>query len=233
MMKKYIYILLLAALAVSCVKGGSYSRTYPSLATFEYYDVTFGQDSLWVNTADGVGIPWGAVMFMHKLDGKEFLGGFRLSAQKGGGSSEGNNLYRVMSDGGSYGSLSYLVFYDNPSEEDMPEHDFKFFNTAHGSCSVAGCYINNTVEVADSVLANFSEKDRLVITATGYLGSTETGKAEFVLADKDSLVKAWTPFDLSDLGSVEYIDFKVTSTHEDVPAYFCLDDFLMSISESY
>ncbi len=233
MMKKYIYILIVTFIVASCFKGSSYSSTYPSMASFEYYDITFGQDSLWVNTNDGLGIPWGAVMFMHKLDGNEFLGGFRLSALKGTGAVKGNNQYRVLSGAGARGSSSYLVFYDNPSEDMMPVHDFMFSNIAYGSCTVAGCYVNNTVEVADSVLANFSDNDRLVVTATGYMGSTVTGKAEFLLADKDSLVKTWAPFNLSALGSVEYIDFKVTSTHEDVPAYFCLDDFLMSISETY
>jgi hypothetical protein len=43
----------------------------------------------------------------------------------------------------------------------------------------------------------------------------------------------WTPFQLSSLGTVDYVDFEVVSTNPEVPGYFCLDGYLASIKVEY
>ena len=79
--------------------------------------------------------------------------------------------------------------------------------------------------------------DRLTLKATGYLNGIKTGEESIALAEftakKDSIVSTWTKFDLSGLASVDFVDFEVVSTREEVPAYFCMDDFVASVTVSY
>ena len=74
---------------------------------------------------------------------------------------------------------------------------------------------------------NFTTGDKLVLTATGYLGSIVTGEASITMASVDSVMYNWTKFDLEKLGSVDKIDFKLSSSNGSfgVPMTFCLDNF--------
>ena len=137
----------------------------------------------------------------------------------------------------------YTVFYQNPDESKMPEHDVKFVGYSadsiieEGTCKIAGCYLTNTVEVADYIKANFKTGDKLVVKATGYLHGNKTGETEIALADfsekKDSIVSTWTPFELKKLGFIEYVDFEITSTDPNVPTYFCMDNVVAEVEIKY
>ena len=90
-MKKILVVCCMAMMAVSCFKDGpTNSYQYNLLASFEYvsdYDIKnqFGDDSLYFDTASGLGMGWNDVAFMHKLsaDKKTHEGGFILSCLKG------------------------------------------------------------------------------------------------------------------------------------------------------
>ena len=100
-----------------------------------------------------------------------------------------------------------------------------------------GCYVTNTVQVADSIKANFKIGDKMYIKATGYLYGQKTGEATFTLAEytaaRDSIVSSWTMFDLKALGTIEYVDFDVTTTNPAVPANFCMDSMGANITVVY
>ncbi len=86
----------------------------------------------------------------------------------------------------------------------------------------------------------YDNRDWFRLTATGYgADGTETGKAEFYLADyrtEDSpgLVTGWQRFDLSSLGKVHRIEFDMDGSSKNAyglttPAYFCLDDIKIKL----
>ena len=91
--------------------------------------------------------------------------------------------------------------------------------------------------MAYRIANTFVDGDKLTLKATGYLDGVKTASAVIDLAEfsaqKDSIVSTWTRFDLGALGNVDYVDFDVISTKEDMPAYFCLDGFVASVTISY
>ena len=131
---------------------------------------------------------------------------------------------------------SYMVFYQNPDSSKMPEHDVLFMIQENGACQAQVCYVNNTSYVAYKAAQTFAPGDRITLTATGYLKGAKTGEASMMLADfsaqKDSIVSKWTAFDLTKLGVFDAVDFNVASTNEEVPAYFCMDNFAAQITIS-
>lgn len=78
----------------------------------------------------------------------------------------------------------------------------------------------------------FQKGDFLKLIAKGFKDGAETGSTEYYLADYrgDSLIQStsWEWFNLSSLGSVDYIAFTMESTDNgqwgiNTPTYFCLD----------
>lgn len=236
-MKNYIFMLFAALCAVACFgdDNHSYSESFTLDSTFEY-DVDFGSDSLFFDTSPASGFGWQCLAFFHKCnpDTTAVEGGFILSRLKGSGNDPENNRYRVNSKAGKNGLPTYAVFMYDEDAAMMPKHDVQFTYSANGTCTMIGCYVNNTMEVADSIRSRFQVGDRLVLKASGYLNGAKTGDAQILLADysaqKDSIVVNWTPFDLSKLGSIEYVEFEMESTREGVPTCFCFDDMLAAVS---
>ena len=79
----------------------------------------------------------------------------------------------------------------------------------------------------------YEEGDYLNIVAMGYNGDTPTGEVKFNLAkDADYKVTEWTKWDLSSLGKVTKIIFRMEENPEgltyetwyDTPMYFAFDD---------
>ena len=256
-MKKTILLITFILSVASCLKDGEFSRTYPVEATFEYpgldYAEEFGEDSIYFNDSHGYGFGWDYFTFTHKVDTvkKSFLGGMLLSYLKGcefdptdslsmaqtDSMTFANDVYRLNSSLMFLGSKTYVVYYENPEASMMPEFDFEFMATEVGSCLLGQCYVNNTRYVAYKVNHCFEDGDRLTLKATGYLKGAKTGDFSIYLADfsaqKDSVVSCWTMFDLSKLGQVDQVDFEVISTKKEVPAYFCMDNFIASVTVGY
>lgn len=256
-MKKTIIIISALLSLVSCLNDGEFTRTYPVEASFEYagldYAKEFGSDSLYFNDSHGYGIGWDYLAFRHKVDTikKVFEGGMLLSYLKGtqfdpadsvsmaqtDSAAFVNDAFRLNSSLMFYGSKTYGVYYENPDPSQMPESDVEFMATEIGKCVLGLCYVNNTRYVAYKVSKHFEDGDRLTLQATGYLDGVKTGENSIYLADfsaqKDSIISRWTAFDLSKLGQVDHVDFKVVSTKKEVPAYFCMDNFTASVTLAY
>ena len=255
-MKKTIIFITLIVSLMSCLGSGEYSTTYPAEVTFEYsgidYDLEFGADSLFFEESHGYGFGWNYLAFRHDVDtvAKVFNGGMLLSCLKGGcldpadslsmartdSTAFANDAFRLNSDLMFSGSRTYAVYYENPDADLMPEWDVEFTATEIGTCTMGGCYVNNTRYVAYKASQCFEDGDRLTLKATGYLDGVKTGETSISLVDfsaqKDSIVSTWTPFDLSKLGQVDRVDFEALSTKKEVPAYFCMDNFMVSITIS-
>jgi hypothetical protein len=227
----------------SCFEDGPQTkRHYVLEANFQYEGIVFNADSTLVNTQQGLGFGFDGLNFLHQLDADNiwFDGGFILSCAempKSGNTENLFNLYRANVPKGQVRGNIYTVFYQNPDPLLMPKHDVEFAYAQNGTCVLSGCYVTNTVEVADFMKKNFKEGDRFAVKAIGYLNGKKTGDAEIALADftpqKDSIVSKWTSMDLSKLGAIDYVDFEIISTNPDVPTYFCMDNMKASVSIEY
>lgn len=247
-MKKTIVLVVAVISLVSCMKDGSFKQSYTLDVTFEYpdevYAKEFNSDSVYV-AKQGVGFVWmnSPLLFAQKQNNGVFRGGFAMSYLKGKANGEvseeehKNDLYRVNAVSGSRASKTYAVFYDNPNDQEMHEHDIEFGLKEVGTCSMLGCYVNNTTHVARMIKEHFEENDKLVLKAIGHGPDGKKTETKIVMAEytaaKDSIMYNWTPFDLSVLGAVEYVDFEVESTNPDVPGFVCVDGVLASINISY
>ena len=118
-----------------------------------------------------------------------------------------------------------------------PKYDIEFAYKELGACAPLGCYVNNTTLVARKIKEHFKDGDKLILKAKGTLADGTITETSIVLAQyteaKDSIMYNWTPFSLSSLGAVDYVDFEVHSTNPDVPGYFCLDGYLASLNIEY
>lgn len=238
-MKKIVFVLAALFAAVSCFNDSKSTQNYTMVATFEYANADFGKDSTYFEAKYGYGVSWSDLLFSHKIDeaSGEFLGGFILSKLKESSEEGADGTYRVNAEYGSGKSDTYMVFQQRGSASMMPEHAISFLYPDYGTCTPVGCYVNNTVAVTEALKANFKDGDKLTLKATGYSGGSKTGEASITLAEfteaKDSIVSAWTPFLMSDLGAVETIDFELISTNDAIPAYFCMDDMTAAIRLEY
>lgn len=246
---RIVAVVFAAITVVSCLDTGTVNKySYPLHVSFDFDEYVLKADSLYFDDKNGDGIVWMSsvgywndLFFGHKTssDKKSFLGGFILSGLSG--SESGIDTYydsfRVNSGSGFEGSPIYAVFYDNPDKDSMPEKHLYFIQKEYGTCTMAGCYVNNTTEVVNAVKEKFTEGDKLTLKVTGYLGETKTGDAQIALADyathRDSVVVNWTPFKLDKLGAVDRLEFSMQSTKEDIPLYFCMDSMIAYIYLEY
>ena len=261
-MKRFIFVFAVMLLSVSCFEDSGTTMSNTLYATFDYSYVSdsFDKDSIYVDGPfawSGL-IVFNNKVEREGETFKAFKGGFALSCLKGdvvlpekddeeesaseaadegtdGGSEEQQpyviNPYRVYAPMGT--ANNYAVFFQT---DDMPEHDFLFKASDVGTCVMKGCYVNNTVEVVDYVRKNFVPGDRITLKATGYLDGKMTGSDEINLADysaqKDSVMTNWSVFNLTKLGSVDAVDFEITSNKE-VPKSFCMDVMTVNVTLSY
>lgn len=247
---KLLMVICAAYSFVSCFPEAEYTHTAPVYATFEYSNPKFDIDTLFYKSDFGYGIGWEYIGFLHNVDTVTwvFNGGMLLSGKKGSlyestdsvSMAKSDSLvyaqdrFRVNSVKDTTNNNNYLVFYQNPDRSLMPAHAIEFLASDFGTCQPVQCLVNNTAYVAYKVAQHFENGDRLTLKAIAYQKGAKVGEATINLADfsaqKDSIVSTWTPFDLSKLGAFDYIDFDVISTKEEVPAYFCMDYMIASVT---
>lgn len=239
-MKKVILFVFAVVMAVSCSLDGGYQK-YEIRTTFEYnyqmgvdYEQTFGKDSVYHDTVGKAGAYWQDLLFHQKIsDAGQFLGGFALSylAPSGMGEKKADYVYNEYKVAGPKllpnQINTYAVFYQNPDAAMMPQNSISFLSSQNATCVLNTCFVNNTEAVYYAAKKNFKNGDKLVLTATGYLGEVMTGEASITMASVDSVIYNWTKFDLKKLGSVDRIDFELSSSNGSfgVPMTFCLDNF--------
>lgn len=246
-MRRLIFCIAIALGVVSCLDGGTYSQSYVADITFEFTETVYEndfKDSVYVMTeGDSFLYMMYPLFFYQKHSEGNFHGGFLMSCLEG--EKDGallkepasDDVYRVNNSAGAGGSKTYAVFYQNPVESMMPQHDIEFGYKSVGTCTPYGCYVNNTTQVAREIREHFTEGDKLVLKAKGTASDGTVSEASIVLAEytsaKDTVMCNWTAFDLQNLGNVEYIDFEIESSCEDIPAYFCLDGLMAGIKVEY
>lgn len=245
--------LAVSAFALSSCFSSTYSENYTLVASFEYgKQVTLRPDSTYFAT-NGYAIGYNYLAFCHNVDSqtKEFKGGFRLSALEGQirpvQNEEDDDAQTVAEQPALDmtwrahsvpGANMYMVYY---MSQNKPEYDVEFLIPTTGTCVMKACQVTNTAKVAENIAAKFERGDKLLLKAVGYKDGKETGTAEMELADytqndksgqpKDSIVSAWTTFDLSKLQVVDKIKFELENlSGKSIPMYFCVDNVVADIA---
>ena len=244
---------VMALLAASCFSNKDL-KTEVDTHLVVMFEPQYDYD--WANFADqffpheedtvffAANISQGPVYFFAKLDNeKAFQGGMALCRGKDADASGNRDAsYFAVYDAkvGNQGSRAYAVFHDAPADQ-MPEHFIQIYiPTTESSCSPESVYVHNVQAVVQAAkygvgLADgpFQDSDYLLLTITGVKGTTVTGTKEVKLVDGTSFLKEWTEVDLTELGSLNFIDFKLTSSRADFPLYCCLDDLMVHYVEVY
>lgn len=244
----------IACMFTSCLTS-TYSESYMLVANFEYGSTLKLRADSTYYAENGFSIPYNYLAFCHEVDAdtKENIGGFRLSALEGlikpqkeedsdeeTESTESIPVLGLTWRAHSFaGANTYMVYH---MSQDRPSYDIEFLLPTTGTCVLKSCMITNTAEVAEDVTGKFERGDKMVLTAVGYKGGAETGRASFALADytqndkigqpKDSIVSRWTLFDLSALGAIDRVKFGIEAS-KDVQKYFCLDNMIAEIAISH
>lgn len=254
-MKELIFTSLVAMMAVSCFKNTGYETSYTLFADFSDTESMFTEagatDSVLVMNFFG----YGPVTFFNTISEQEpeADGGWALSKKRmpvdvlfrGEGGTIDPELDALLSPYAvsdttdampNGGKEIFLVFHED--QDSMPEHDIRFEQSAIGTCSPTFAFFNTTIEVAKYFRTKAVEGDYFTVSLTGYSGNSETGSVQVTLADwrdgKKELVTDWKTVEISDLGSVQYIDFSIdaklsaASAGEDL-MYFCMDNFVASV----
>lgn len=241
MMKKIFIFAAMLLLAVSCLdKGGSTYENYPMISDFEYNTTT---QALFADSLAMYKTPFssGAIDSYNTVSGHDFTGGLALAYKND------TTLYvprtEPISPYTSYNKEStcnpkaapgtnYVIFYQNPDESKMPEHDMIFNLSKNGTAEMKACCVCNTTQVVSFIkgLENapaFADGDYFKLKLTGRKGDSITGEETITMAEKtaskDSLIMGWTAVDLSKVGEFEKIDLEILTNRKDIPPYVCLD----------
>lgn len=158
--------------------------------------------------------------------------GFAYSKQRDATSAGLDGQYAAYS-GAAFSGTSYGVSFGDGATISLPTGQ-----------RILGMEVTNTTYAALAILNGdpyniskpFATGSFFALTATGYANGLATGSASFNLADyrfadpsKDYVVKDWTYFDLSGLGTATSVVFSYASSDVgqygiNTPTYFALDD---------
>ena len=185
----------------------------------------------------------GAVSVCGKLDADEnFLGGFALcrGIDTLATPDRKPSRFAVFDEGGHEKSHAYAVFHDTTSTL-MPEHGV-LAPVANDESSNAATvvFVQNVQAVVQAArygtgLADgpFVSGDHLTLTVSGIKNGTKTGEKSVKLVSGTEALEEWTEVDLSGLGSVDALDFHLTSSRPDLPLYCCVDNLVIHMIQIY
>jgi hypothetical protein len=185
----------------------------------------------------------GSISVCAKLsDDDVFQGGFALcrGVDTLAAADRKPSYFAVFDKGGNQGSYGYVVFHDTTATL-MPEHAVLVpVPNEQSSNAPTLVFVQNvqaTVQAArlGTGLAGgpFGAGDHLTLTVTGYKGTAKTGEKSVALISGTEPLKEWTDVDLSGLGSVDALDFHLSSNRDDMPLYCCVDDLVIHVTEIY
>ena len=140
------------------------------------------------------------------------------------------NQYSSYAGSGAGGSATYAVssVFDTSTisfGSDVDVVGASFTNTTYAALVI----LNGDLDFGTEA---FTEGDWFKLTVTGYLDNESTSSVEFYLADyRDGalIVQGWEYVDLSSLGTVDQLQFALTSSDVgpfgmNTPAYFAMDN---------
>jgi len=214
-----------------------------AIATFD--DLSLGADPYWNGSDGSGGFSSGSAYFSNNYNATYMSwDGFAYSNISDTTSSGWTAQYNAIAGGGQGGSANYAIGFDPLASGFGTELPTMTLNTAG---IVDGLYVTNnnyayySMFNGDAYAKKFGgvsgdEEDWFLLTITGKdAGGTEVGSVEFYLADyrfadngQDYIVDAWEYVDLMGLGTVNSLEFSLSSSDVgsfgmNTPGYFALD----------
>lgn len=241
-MKKVCLMALMVLMTVALVSCKKEKRAL----TADFEDLGLKAESYWVGTQDGdTYFQSGDFVFSHSYnaewnswnqfvysnvtatDFKDYAEDqYRNVVGKG---AENTPTFAVVHDGGDYGTPRIKVV--SPEAMGGVVLDYVYITNAS--------YAVNSMENGDAFAGEpFKQGDFMRLEIRGVMDETEGGdvkKIDFYLADYRSenaadryIVKDWKKVDLSSLGKVKMLTFRIVTSRNSeygnlLPAYFCLD----------
>ncbi len=215
----------------------------------DFEELTLAPDSFWNGSDLSGGFTSKGVYFVNYYDTSwSAWSGFAYSNKADTVTAGYDNQYSTIAGSGADNSANFALMYVSPYNGG----NYLKLTSAYTSGSVIeGFYITNntyayiSMRDGDAYAKKFGgdtgdDPDWFKLTVTGYLEGNETGTAEFYLADyrfadndSDYIVKDWTWFDLTGLGTVDSLTFALSSSDTgaygmNTPAYFCMDNLTLS-----
>jgi hypothetical protein len=250
-MKKFIVLVLLSMICGSFIKGqASFNRD--ELLVSDFDDLQLETDSYWNGSDLSGGFTSGPVFFNNYFD-ESFgtWGGWAYSNMANDSTPGYANQYSAITAQGwdpvLSGGPNYAVAWvpnDWVTGEQVP---VTIDVTNEEAREVLGFFVTNStyaalsMEFGDDFAKKFGgesgdDPDWFMLYAWGYDGGTATDTIKFYLADyrfddndEDYIVNTWEWVDLSTLGIVDSLKFKLDSSDTgmfgiNTPTYFCMDD---------
>ena len=166
--------------------------------------------------------------------------GFAVSKETDTETSGWSNQYSAKAGSGADGSDNYMTSYISS----YAGATYIKLATAKKITSVEitnSTYAYNSMKDGDAYAKQFggddgNDKDTLVLSIIGYKDDIKTDSIDFFLADfrnddndYDYIINNWRKVNLSYLGTVDSVVFKLTSSDNgtygmNTPAYFCMDN---------
>lgn len=246
-MRKFTLLVAAAVLSLSAAKG-------QTVSTFEGLTLA-GTDTAYINYSapgEDVGFSNGLVYFPCVYDtsgGYEYWSyGFAYSNMTDSVTSGFMNQYSAKTAIGYGASAKYAVAYG--TDNSITLQGAAAGATVNGFYITNSTYAYNSMRDGDTYAKKFGDTtgtglttgqgtapDWFLLTIRGYNNSVaSTDSVNFYLADfrgataSDYILNTWQWVDLTSLGHVDSISFKLTSSDNsfgfmNTPAYFCIDDF--------
>ncbi len=230
-------LLFIASFFLAIFASNAHAQT---VATFD--DLSLPVDSFWNGSDASGGFNNGNAHFFNSYNSQYgSWTGFAYSTKKDSVTPGYSNMYSSANGKGYNNSDAYAVgyvsSYGGPTALNLSAD-------AKGKV-VAGFYINNNTYAyqsmlnGDAVAKKFTSQDDdwFMLRTYGFLNGSLTDSVDFYLADfrftdstKAYIIKDWTWLDLSSMGNVDSLSFKISSSDNgqwgmNTPAYFCMDDF--------
>lgn len=226
-------------MANSCIDG-SFDHTYYPVDDFDYPEFLKDNPDSIYNASYVYGTSNVVVYNIGSDEEKKYTGGFTVSMKcdpKFGADHQTRSPYCVADTTGAKNSpKGFAVFYQNPDPAKMPQYDMFF--VGQGNCTAIETYICNSNLVANLIkygndeIEKFKEGDYLSVTFKTYVDDKQVGSKTIELAKYEgslSLITDWKLVDLKDAGQYDAIDIVVNSNRNDIPLYFCLDEFTSKV----
>ena len=209
------------------------------IATFD--DLTLPPDSFWNGSDLSGGFYNQDIYFVNYYDtswGGFWNGGFAYSNMTDTVTAGYGNEYSVMA-GHAYSGNNFAVV--NPGSFNTTYLRFPTIKKITGFYITNSSYAYISMRDGDNYAKKFGgvsgdDPDWFKLTVYGYADTVFTDSAEFYLADfrfsdnsQDYIIKDWTIFDLSGLGNIDSLVFKLSSSDVgqygmNTPAFFCMDN---------
>lgn len=219
-MKKTLFIIIIAAAMFSCKKNNNEptAPTTPDEPKLTEKSISFENAVLDSNKVmDNVPYTEDILTFNNYYDtAYSYWAGFAISAvYNDTNPSPYENMYGSITGSAYDGNNFAVIYYDSynctptiSAKQDFQPQNIRINNSTYGYFDLSN---------GSTYSKKFETGDYFYITATGYdAKEKETGHADFYLADfrdgKTLIVRDWSIFDLTPLGTCRSIKFTFTST---------------------